>query len=368
MDQFTRQRNNWNKTYYFAGNDFYPLDSVSSAGKIDLMFGKPNATDGNNNPYVSTIKNFSSNTESLYMPKSDDDENHNHYFGMHYTIGFDLVKDYIGPLEYLFYGDDDMWVFLDDGKNPAQLICDIGGVHSSVGEYVNLWDYIKKGSEGHYNLSFFYTERGASGSTCWMQFTLPSVSFATTEQDTGKLQIEKQLTGIENKDQEFGFEIEFTDAGGNNLMNDYSYTKYNKKTGSVVDNDILIWNNAKFTLKADEYIVISFLPDGSRYTIKEVGPVKVTQKEPGVNPEWTPSPDNPYKPEITGGDPTGEEGKITGTITKNSAVKITYNNVQKFELPETGGAGAGMYLMIGAFCIMTGAVLVYRKKIVAKRA
>ena len=368
VDKFTRQRNNWNKTYYFAGNDFYPLDGVSSAGKIDLMFGKPNAIDEKNNPYVSTIKNFSSNTESLYMPTSDDGENHNHYFGMHYTIGFDLVKDYIGPLEYLFYGDDDMWVFLDDGKNPAQLICDIGGVHSSVGEYVNLWDYIEKGSEGHYNLSFFYTERGASGSTCWMQFTLPSVSFATTEQDTGKLQIEKQLTGIENKDQEFGFEIEFTDADGKNLMNDYSYTKYKKKTDSIVENDILIWNNAKFTLKADEYIVISFLPDGSRYTIKEVGPVKVTQKEPGVNPEWTPSPDNPYKPEITGGNPTGEEGKITGTITKNSEVKITYNNVQKFELPETGGAGAGMYLMIGAFCIMTGAVLVYRKKIVAKRA
>lgn len=374
VDVFTRQRNNWNNTYYFAGNDFYPLDTVSSAGKIDLMFGTPESnksiqsfSDSKDLASILDIVSPQNKEPYLGIPVSDDGQNHNHYFGMHYTIGFDLVKDYIGPLEYLFYGDDDMWVFLDDGKT-AQLVCDIGGVHSSVGEYVDLWDYIDKGSVGHYNLTFFYTERGASGSTCWMQFTLPSVSFATTDQDTGKLEIEKKLTGVENKDQEFGFEIEFTDEKGQNLMNDYSYTKYQKGTDNVLENDILIWNNSRFTLKADEYIVISFLPEGSKYTITEIGPVTDVNKEPGVNIEWTPSGDNPYKPEITGGNPTGVEGKITGTITKNSTVKILYNNVQKFELPETGGAGAGMYLMIGTFCIMTGAVLVYRKRIIAKRA
>ena len=374
VDVFTRQRNNWNNTYYFAGNDFYPLDTVSSAGKIDLMFGTPESnksiqsfSDSKDLASILDIVSPQNKEPYLGIPVSDDGQNHNHYFGMHYTIGFDLVKDYIGPLEYLFYGDDDMWVFLDDGKT-AQLVCDIGGVHSSVGEYVDLWDYIDKGSVGHYNLTFFYTERGASGSTCWMQFTLPSVSFATTDQDTGKLEIEKKLTGVENKDQEFGFEIEFTDEKGQNLMNDYSYTKYQKGTDNVLENDILIWNNSRFTLKADEYIVISFLPEGSKYTITEIGPVTDVNKEPGVNIEWTPSGDNPYKPEITGGNPTGVEGKITGTITKNSTVKILYNNVQKFELPETGGAGAGMYLMIGTFCIMTGAVLIYRKKIMAKRA
>ena len=67
-----------------------------------------------------------------------------------------------------------MWVFLTDPDRNSQLVCDIGGVHSSVGEYVDLWDYINKGSEGEYILTFFYTERGLSGSTCWMQFTLPS--------------------------------------------------------------------------------------------------------------------------------------------------------------------------------------------------
>lgn len=368
VDKFTRQRDNWNGSYYFAGNDFYPLDGVSSAGKTDLMFGSPGST--------KRIYNFSASGENRTMPASDDGKNHNHYFGMYYTIDFDLVKDYIGPLEYLFYGDDDMWVFLQKGEDAAnaKLVCDIGGVHSSVGEYVNLWDYIKKGdasAEGHYKLSFFYTERGASGSTCWMQFTLPSVSFSTTSQDTGQLRIEKQLTSSTDIDQEFGFTIEFRDKDGNPLMNDYSYTKHNKKTGSVVANDILIWNNSKFTLKADEYIEISFLPDGSSYTIQEIGPVNVTQGgngEPGVDLEWTEDPDNPYIPSIAGGNPTDTSGKITGSITKDSMVEITYNNIGGFELPETGGSGSAIYLMLGVFCIMTGAVLVYRKRIVARRS
>ena len=66
---------------------------------------------------------------------------------MHYKVEFDLVADYVGPLEYYFFGDDDMWVFLGDGDGNGELVCDIGGVHSSVGEYLNLWDYINKEEE-----------------------------------------------------------------------------------------------------------------------------------------------------------------------------------------------------------------------------
>ena len=362
IDKFIK-RPNWNNTRFFAANDFYPMDTVSSAGKVDLKFGSPDST--------KVIKNFSGAEDSdvLPMPESDDKKDHNHYFGMHYTIGFDLVKDYVGPLEYLFYGDDDMWVFLSGGEYNGKLICDLGGVHSSIGEYINLWDYIDKGTEGHYELSFFYTERGASGSTCWMQFTLPSVSFATTEQDTGELRIEKKITGIPNADQEFGFEVNFTDQNGNNLMNDYSYTKYKTDTNQVVENDILIWNNAKFTLKADEYIVVKFLPENSRYILKEIGPVNIEQgKEPGIDLEWTESADNPYKPEIEGnGEIDESEGEITGTIQKDSTIQVTYNNVQKFELPETGGSGADLYTIVGILCIIGGTYLAYRKKILAKR-
>ncbi len=374
LDKFNRQLYSWAPSsspnfqqYYFAGNDFYPLDNVSSAGTPghDLKFGAQN---------VKLLKNFGGyfidgRGWAENAPASDDGQNHNHYFGMHYTVEFDLVKDYVGPLEYLFYGDDDMWVFLDGGGYSGKLICDIGGVHSSVGEYINLWDYIEKGSEGHYKLTFYYTERGASGSTCWMQFTLPSVSFATTEQDTGELRIEKKVTGTVTNE-EFGFEIKFKDSAGNDLMNDYSYTKFDSANG-VVENDILIWNNSKFTLKAGEYIVVKFLPDGSKYTITEVGPVTVKPTGPGEGTEWLEDPtkpgyNNPYVPETSGGTSAGL-GTVTGDISKDNKVQIEYNNVLKFALPETGGPGTEVYTVAGALLILLGAGFVYKKKFRERR-
>ncbi len=362
------------KKYYFAANDFYPLDTVKSAGTKghDLMFGAPEQNKLQN---FGGYKNSKGNY-TLNAPISDDGQNHNHYFGMQYTIGFDLVKDYVGPLEYIFYGDDDMWIFLDgpETENTGRLICDIGGVHTSIGEYVNLWDYIKKGSEGHYTLTFYYTERGASGSTCWMQFTLPSISFATTDQDIGKLQIQKKVNGLTGeelsddiKEKEFGFEVKFQDSKGHDLMDDFAYKKFNAN-GDVMRNDVLIWNNAKFTLKAGEYIIIDFLPDGSQYTIKEVGPVNVTNKDPGEDPEWTEESKNPYIPEISGGS-TGEAvGVVTGTITKDSTVEIEYNNIEQFNLPETGGSGTILYTMAGGIVLLFGAGFLYKNKTQRKGA
>ncbi len=368
LDQFKRQRDNWNKKYYFAGNDFYPLDTVDSAGTPghDLKFGAAD-TEVLQNFGGYSLKVDGGDKWTLSAPESDDGKNHNHYFGMRYTVEFDLVKDYVGPLEYLFYGDDDMWVFLDGPGHSGQLICDIGGVHSSVGEYVNLWDYITKGTEGHYKLTFFYTERGASGSTCWMQFTLPSVTFATTEQDTGKLEIEKKVTGPVT-DEEFGFKVNFEDSSGEGLKNDYSYTKFNSQN-VVIGNDILIWNNAKFTLKAGERIVVNFLPDGSRYTIEEIGPVTVKPTEPGEGTDWEESPNNnPYIPETSGGTSSGL-GKVTGVINVKTASKIEvkYNNVLKFALPETGGPGTEVYAAAGALLILLSAGFVYKKKFRERR-
>ena len=167
-------------------NHFWPMDSFPNPDG-DGLFGSPG-----NVRYHNVVGQWTK------VPASDDGKDHNSYFAMHSTIEFDLTANYAGPLEYLFFGDDDMWVFLTDPDGNSQLICDIGGVHRSVGEYVDLWDYIKQGESGGYKLDFYYTERGASGSTCWMQFTLPSVHGGTTtvEEAYTQLKIEKKVEGL----------------------------------------------------------------------------------------------------------------------------------------------------------------------------
>ena len=241
-------------------NDFWPLDAIQNtdphtgAHNSSIGFAGFENTDNNNGNFVSTTGIF---------PESDDGQAHNSFFGMQYAVTFTLTKDYVGPLEYYFFGDDDMWVFLDD-----ELVCDIGGVHSSVGEYVNLWDYLKKGDAGEHKLSFFYTERGASGSTCYMSFTLPSVSGINIEQKTADLKIAKKVVGESDPKKDFNFEIHFTDANGNEILDDYSYTKTDR-SGSTTD-DLILHEGSEFTLKDGESIHIKYLPIGLRYTVKEL--------------------------------------------------------------------------------------------------
>ena len=241
-------------------NDFWPLDAIQNtdphtgAHNSSIGFAGFENTDNNNGNFVSTTGIF---------PESDDGQAHNSFFGMQYAVTFTLTKDYVGPLEYYFFGDDDMWVFLDD-----ELVCDIGGVHSSVGEYVNLWDYLEKGRAGKHTLSFFYTERGASGSTCYMSFTLPSVSGINIEQKTGDLTVKKEVVGESNSTRDFKFEIHFYDANGGEILDDYSYSKTDLE-GKITD-DLILHEGSEFTLKDGESIHIKYLPIGLRYTVKEL--------------------------------------------------------------------------------------------------
>lgn len=249
-------------------NDFWPLDSATA--KTDPLFGKYGSS-----VYFQGFTPWTYNgatTDGSWrdlrstFPTSDDGNNHNCFFGMQYAVKFTLTADYVGPLEYYFFGDDDMWVFLDD-----TLVCDIGGVHSSVGEYVNLWDYLQRNgrteSETH-TLTFFYTERGASGSTCYMNFTLPSVSGVNIEQKTSDLEVRKQVVGQDESGQEFNFDIQFYDQTGNEVLDDYAYTKYDKD-GKEIDSNLVVHTGDKFTLKDGQYVRIRYLPFGLRYTITE---------------------------------------------------------------------------------------------------
>ncbi|MBO7361751.1 MAG: Cna B-type domain-containing protein, partial [Clostridia bacterium] len=276
-------------------NNFWPLDTVSWYGTVghDAKYG--DATWALNSylkgqGYTSSIstgtlengRRFfgdttltfpnSSNTTGSHraMPVADDGVNHNTLFAMRYEVKFNLDESYCGPLEYLFFGDDDMWVFLD-----GKLICDIGGVHSSVGEYVNLWDYLTptRGDNdsvyGEHTLSFFYTERGHSGSSCYMMFTLPEVTTKIPAPEHTDLVIKKYVTGTADKDTEKEFNVNVALTLDNAaLLDDCFYTRYNSE-GNSVETGTIHQGSAILKIRADETIIISNLLVGTQYTVTE---------------------------------------------------------------------------------------------------
>ena len=258
--------NNTDKKF-IATNNFWPMDEIQSGKEPHFGQYRGNPNSDTNYPYAGFASgtNKVGDNETANLPLGDDGRAHNCFFGMHFSLTFTLTADYVGPLDYLFYGDDDMWVFLD-----GKLVCDIGGVHSSVGEYVNLWDYVSRpaaGEEKTYTLSFFYTERGASGSTCYMNFTLPSVSGTTPQQKSGNLRVEKEVVGLDNG-QDFEFKVRFDNRDGTKNLDDFVYDKYNA-SNSLLGSDLVVHDNGEFTLKAGEYAIIKYLPFGTYYTITE---------------------------------------------------------------------------------------------------
>lgn len=132
-----------------AGNNFYPLDKVLPS-----------------------------------YEESERGNNHNNYFGMRYDVTF-KIGDYVGPLNYKFTGDDDLWVVLDGKK----IVIDLGGIHSAAGKTVDLWYYIGQAAnlteaqkQQNHTLTILYMERGAGESNCQMEFTLPSAKIQQVDQ------------------------------------------------------------------------------------------------------------------------------------------------------------------------------------------
>lgn len=296
-------------------NHFWPMDSAPSYGANghDLKFGDED--------YLS-YRQYTANGATGTFPPGDDGFDHNSYFGMSYDLEFEVSEDYLGPLEYIFYGDDDMWVFLD-----GKLVCDIGGVHSSVGEYVNLWDYVEKGKASKHTLRFFYTERGASGSTCYMQFTLPSVSVKSGQNETASFRVEKE---VQNSDttQTFDFTLRFTDAHGNPLINTYTYTVYNADL-TVASNGLLENSAVDFALSHGQYIVVDYLPIGAKYTVTE-------SSYPGF-----------FTVHSVSGGANVEAATASGSISAGTT-DIRFVNSTSAILPSTGGGGVLVwYLPLG---------------------
>ncbi len=350
-------------------NSFWPLDDVPEGQRTDPLLGRsPSAGGFKGGDSIEGSGGIKGADKGGVFPTSDDGIDHNFYLGMRSQLTFKLDKDYIGPLEYYFFGDDDMWVFLsrvdENGSlSDSRLICDIGGIHSAVGEYVNLWNWIRQDtlSAGEYALTFFYTERGGSGSNCWMRFTLPSVAAKPvfdTEKNYGRIVVSKEVESDLNGNgrykptdngETFRFRINLKEPGGDTQIDNYSYELYNKD-GTREPADFVLHDGSEFWLKAGQYIVINSLPVGTQYTISEIG---IEDSDYG------------YSVEIKASDreePAAGQ-TITGTVQGSKVINIAFHNrFTRYELPKTGGTPGAAYIGAGAALAMLGAACTLRKR------
>lgn len=175
-----------------AGSGFFPLDNM------ELDNDTARREDANNLPYEGLTEN--------------ENGKHNYYFGMRYDVNFKL-GDYVGPLQYTFTGDDDLWVLMD-----GKVVLDIGGIHNKADKTVNLWTKIlnkdestqaeptqaeinayinglsqDKKNENH-TITVLYMERGAGASNCEMNFTLPSAEIVEVTKPKYSFTIHKEST------------------------------------------------------------------------------------------------------------------------------------------------------------------------------
>ena len=122
--QGKKTQTNLNRLVYEAGawnNNFWPLDAsdrVNIPGKKDPDFGLPFASTPV--PGVNELNYWGTGTWEV-MPQSDDNKVHNSYFGLAFDVEFTLDEEYVGPMNYLFFGDDDMWVYLVKKKGIKML-------------------------------------------------------------------------------------------------------------------------------------------------------------------------------------------------------------------------------------------------------
>lgn len=278
----------WNPGYgstlhqHIYTNNFWPMDMPAICGWDAFSGGKSYDGNGTIGDFIRTMQSDWPNNADQYchdilsgedgytyehrngqFPVSDDGWAHNSLFGMTTQIDFDLAADYVGPLDYLFFGDDDMWVYLVNREtHESKLICDIGGTHSTAGNRVNLRDYLPVGSSGKYALKFFYTERGFSGSTCYMSFNLPEVGTSNEAQVT-QATLSKHVEGDETDlNKSFEFTLKVMREDGSILDSNAVYPYAVVRNDGTLEQGDISGNSGTMTLHSDESITIFNLPEG----------------------------------------------------------------------------------------------------------
>ena len=144
--RYLRKVYNDKKLQFSKTGDSYSLTQVNDADGNKLT---------NSGTDFYPLDNYKDKYESA-------DTAHNYFFGMRYDVTFKL-GDYIGPLDYSFTGDDDLWVILDGNK----VAIDLGGIHNTAKGETDLWDDLgltrkinRRSKESNSYINNSYMERG----------------------------------------------------------------------------------------------------------------------------------------------------------------------------------------------------------------
>lgn len=210
----------------------------------------------------------------LKDPIDDGTERGQDYFGMRYDIEFKL-GDYVGPLNYKFTGDDDLWVLLDGKK----VVIDVGGIHKSIESSADLWKDLgfKEGigaptdeeKNKTHRITVLYMERGAYESNCKMDFTIPDARFVNVENvplaDLTLTKVDSKGNGISG--------AKFKLVNENKLVNDNGGETYPITTSD--DKGSVTFNN----LKEGTYTLTETMAPNGYEASQESWIVKVTSSD-----------------------------------------------------------------------------------------
>lgn len=336
-------------------NDFWPMDKAGTFGANgnDIKFGSSSSSLVNNRKVFGRLLSTPAN-----LPTSFDGADHNSYFGFKHKFDFTVDADYCGPINFFFYGDDDVWVFLEDEAGNAQLVCDLGGVHNPVGEFVNLRDYIPEGTEGDYSLYMFYLERGGSQSTAYMRMTVPmdKVTLPTAKETDVEVEepeisvIETQLeitNTVNNIDapQPFLYLIKLFDEEGNALTGVYNYERFTSLSGVEKDiTDTVSFetqgeDGIAFEIPHEHKLVFYGLPAGTQYLITQT-------TRNGFYTSYKLNDNEVIKGNVDKrGNVTDEDTVLSGVLEDNKILEVDFYNTNYAELPSTGFNGENSVYM-----------------------
>ena len=189
----------------------------------------------------------------------------NFYFGMRYDVEFE-IGDYVGPMDYKFTGDDDLWVLLD-----GKVVIDVGGIHDALEGSTDLWEDLgypdgkrprpdeTAAKTKKHRITVLYMERGAGASNCQMEFTLPNSRILdVTEVPKATLSLKK----VNSKDEAIsGAEFKLVSKADEN-----DYVEVTSDT-----NGFVTFNNLKegveYTL-TEESVPEDYITDTTIWTVK----------------------------------------------------------------------------------------------------